>query len=117
VYLLTNSTKLGIGVWGLGIGERKCGTAQPIRTAVTSVSETLLVPGFVRSLVFVFLEMSFLAMVQLMRMVTLAFTLTLLVSFVLRIIGALLLEIWGRYGLNGAGSETDARYCSQNPVS
>jgi Mg/Co/Ni transporter MgtE len=103
---------LGIRDW-----QKKVRHGAAIRTAVTSVSEASLVPGFVCSLVFVFLEVSFLAMVQLMCSVTLAFTLTLLVSFVLRIIGPLLLEKWGRYGLNGAGSETDTRHCSQNPVS
>jgi hypothetical protein len=89
------------------------GAAHPYRGY--SVSEALLVSGFVRSVVFVFLEVSFLAMVQLVRMVTLAFTLTLLVSFVLRIIRALFLEKWGRYGLYCASSETDTGRYRQNP--
>jgi ABC-type siderophore export system fused ATPase/permease subunit len=75
---------------------------------ISSITVTLLIAGLVGLLVFVFLEMAFLAVVQLMRLVTLAFAHTLLVSFVLRIIRALILEKWGRHGLYRAGSETDA---------
>lgn len=97
------------------MGKESAARRNPTVPQVTSITEALLVSGFVRSLIFVFLEMSFLAVVQLMRMVTLAFAHTLLVSFVLRIILAMVLEKWGRYGLYRASRETDARRNRQNP--
>jgi hypothetical protein len=81
---------------------------------LTSISVALLVAGLVRSLVLVFFEVPFLAVVPLMRAVTLAFTDTLLVSFVLRIIRALILEKRGGHGLYRSPGETDGSRYRQN---
>jgi hypothetical protein len=83
---------------------------------MASISVALLVAGLVRFLVVIFLEMPFLAVVQVMRMVTLSFAHTLLVSFVLRVIGALALVLkkWGGHGLDRASRETDTRRYREN---
>ncbi|MGP0073887.1 MAG: hypothetical protein ACLPWF_18385 [Bryobacteraceae bacterium] len=67
-----------------------------------------LITILIRFLVFVFFEVSLLAVVQIMRMVTLAVADALLVSFVLRVvlIVVLVLEEWSRHGLDRASTNS-----------
>jgi hypothetical protein len=76
------------------------------------IAVALLVASLVRPLVFVFFEVPLLAVVQVMRMVRLTFTHTLLVLFVFRIIRAralVPLEKWSSSRLCRAPDDNDTR--------
>src|SRR5580698_2620212 len=82
-----------------------------------SVAVALLVTGLVGFLVFIFLEVSFLAVIQIVRMVTLAFVHALLVSFVFRVVRfvVLVLEEWSCHGLDRASTDSHPRRYRENP--
>ena len=80
---------------------------------VTLIAMAFLVARLVCFLVFVLFEVSFLAMVQLMRMVTLAFAHALLVSLVFRVILVVILE-WSCHGLRRASTDNHARRNREN---
>jgi hypothetical protein len=89
------------------VAGRSDGCATPgLRTTLISVA--LLVASLVRLLVVVFLEVPFLAVVPVMRMVRLTFVHALLVSFVFRIILVMVLEKWSPSGLCRAPRNTNA---------
>jgi hypothetical protein len=82
---------------------------------VTSIAVSLLVASLVRFLVLGFFEVPLLAVVQLTRMVGLAFAHTLLVCFVFRVILFVVLEKWSSHSLYRAATDTNThRYCD-NP--
>jgi hypothetical protein len=71
----------------------------------------LLVAGLVRFLVFVSLEVPLLGVIQVMRLVILAFAHALLVPFVLRVIRLLRLVLgkWSSYSLKRASTDTNTQ--------
>ena len=80
-----------------------------------SIAAALLVASFVRLLVYVLLEVPILAVVPVMRTVILAFTHTLLVCFVLRIILLVVLEKWSCHSLHRGSTDTNTGRYRQNP--
>ncbi len=86
-----------------------------VTNTLTSISVAPLIASLIRSLVLVFFEVFFLAVVALMRTVTLAVVHTLLVSFVLRIVLALVLEKRGGHRFNHSPGETDPSRYRQQP--
>jgi hypothetical protein len=85
-------------------------------TATASISVALLVTSLVGSLVFVFLEVPFLRVIPVMRMVSLAFTHALLVCFGFGIVLVVIvvLKKWSCYGLDRASADTNAHCYGQN---
>ena len=69
---------------------------------------SLLIAGLVRLLIFVFFEMPLFAVVEVMRLVGLAFVEALLIFFVLRIILCVILEKWSASSLCHHPSNTHA---------
>jgi hypothetical protein len=74
------------------------------------ITVALLVAGLVCLLVFVFLEVPLLAVIQVSRMIRSTFVHALLVSFVLRIIRTLVLEKWSPGGLRRAHRDPNTAY-------
>jgi hypothetical protein len=74
------------------------------------ITVAILVAGLVRLLVFIFLEVPLLAVVQVSRMISFTFVHALLVSFVLRIIRTVVLEKWSPGGLRRARRDPNACY-------
>src|SRR5579864_2970858 len=93
----------------------------------TSLAVALLIARLVRSLVFIFLEMPFLGMVPIACIVVAAFTHTLLIVLVLRIVLFVLLlvalplvaflEERSSHSVRRASGHTDAQRCRHRPVS
>ena len=85
-----------------------------------SIAVALLVASLIRFLIFVFFEVPLLAVVPVMHLVVLAFTHTLLVGFVFRIIRGvvpLVLEKWSRYSLyRGSGDTNTHRHCQNSGI-